>query len=141
MKLWGKSRVHRVEKTKRFLSWKEGADARKQAAEHGVETRVDNMVERMRGTTIAIERGLTTAEVWDLAERTHGGNYEGDPGPFRRSNRTAKNCIRHCLTNNEALWAICNRGETGREAYAVLRERVDDLIDEAYRRNCPRIDG
>ena len=132
MKLWAKSRVHRVEKTKRFLSWKEGADARKQVAERGVETRADNMVERMRNATIAIKRGLTTAEVWELAERTHGGNYHGEPGPFRRSNRTARNCIRHCLTNYEALWATCNRGDTGREAYEVLRERVDVLVDEAY---------
>lgn len=132
MKLWFRTRVHRVEKAKRFLSWKEGADARKQAAGRGVETRVASMVDKMRSATITIRRGLTTEQVWDLAARTHGGNYDGEPGPFRRSNRTARNCIRHCLTNYEALWTICNRGETGQEAYDVLRARVDDVVDEAY---------
>ena len=132
MKLWLETRVRRVEKTKGYRSWQEGANARKQAAHLGVETRVDNMVENMGSVAITIKRGLTTEQVWDLAKRTHGGNYEGEPGPFCRSNRTARNCIRHCLTNYERLWAVCNRGETGREAYEVLRERVDDLIDEAY---------
>jgi hypothetical protein len=132
MKFWHRTRVHRVEKTKRFQSWKEGTDARKQRARRGVETRVDNMVQKMSNARITIKRGLTTEQVWDLAERTHGGNYQGDPGPFRRSNRAAKNCVRHCLTNYEELWAICNRDQTGREGYEVLRERVDDLIDEAY---------
>jgi hypothetical protein len=132
MKLWLKSRVHRVERTKKFRSWQDGADARKQTAHRGVETRVDNMVERMRNATITIKRGLTTEQIRDLAERTHAANYQGEPGPFRWSNRTARNCIRHCLTNYEALWTICNRGETGREAYEVLRGRVEDLVDEAY---------
>src|SRR5690348_10950004 len=66
MKLWLKSRVHRVEKTERFQSWKKGAEARKRAAEFGIETRVVNMVETMRTATITIKRGLTTAEIWDL---------------------------------------------------------------------------
>jgi hypothetical protein len=52
----------------------------------------------------------------------------GDPGEFHWSNRTAVNCILH----NLALWKIINRGKTGEEAYELLRERVDELIAEAY---------
>lgn len=132
MKFWLKSRVHRVEKTKRFLAWKRGAKTRRCAAKRGVATRVDRMVKRMEKATITIARGWTDEQIRDLAERTHGGNYAGEPGPFHWSKQTARNCIRHCLTNYEELWEICNRGETGAAAYEVLRERVDDLIDEAY---------
>lgn len=60
--LWLETRVHRVEKTKKFRSWQERANSRKQAAHLGVETRVDDMVEKMRSLTITIKRGLTTAQ-------------------------------------------------------------------------------
>jgi len=132
MRFWLKRRVHRAEKTKTFHSWKNGAAQRRQAAHAAVATRIDNMVDAMQNATITIERGWTDDRIRDLAVRTHGGNYGGDPGPFSWTKRTARNCIRHRLTNYEELWAVCNRGETGREAYAVLRERVDALIDDAY---------
>lgn len=83
-------------------------------------------------TRVRIIRGKSTDEIRSLARATHGGNYRGDPGPFVWSNRTARNCIRHNLTNYEALWSLCNRGYTGTTAYEVLRARVDDLVDEAY---------
>lgn len=132
MKLWLRTRVHRVEKTKLFLAWKEGVGGRRRAAAAAVATRTENMAERMRTVEITIERGLTDEQIHRLAERTHGGNYQGEPGPFSWSNRTARNCIRHNLTNYESLWNLCNRGETGAEAYEILRERVDELICDVY---------
>ena len=32
----------------------------------------------------------------------------------------------------EALWKLINRGETAKEAYELLKERVDDEILKAY---------
>ncbi len=105
---------------------------RSEAAQSGANTRGRNMAERMREAEITIIRGKTVPEIHKLAISTHGGNYHGGSGEFHWSNRTAHNCIRHNLTNYESLWKIFNRGETGEEAYTILRERVDDLIDEAY---------
>jgi hypothetical protein len=132
MKFWWRTRVHRAEKTKKFLAWRQRVSDRERAAARGVGTRVDNMVEQMRSAVITIDGDLTADQIYDLAERTHGRNYQGDPGPFRWSSRTARNCIRHNLTNYERLWSVCNRGNTGSAAYAILRARVDALIDEAY---------
>lgn len=132
VKLWTLSRVEAVEQSEEFLEWKANADKRKRAAQAAVRTRAANMVERMRKAEVTIEKGWSFNEVYDLARRTHGGNYAGDPGPFFWSLDKGRNAIRHCLTNYEALWSICNRGETGEEAYRVLRERVDALIDESY---------
>jgi hypothetical protein len=132
MKLWMRSRVHRVERTKGFLAWREGVARRKQATQKAVATRVDNMVRQMEEAEITIVRGRVRDEIYRLALSTHGGNYHGEPGPFVWSNRTARNCIRHNLTNYESLWRLCNRGTTGELAYDILRDRVDELIDEAY---------
>jgi hypothetical protein len=132
MRFWLKRRVHRVEETNRFLAWKRGSSKRRAAAAEAVSTRIYNMIAAMENATITIVRGLSEEQIRDFAIRTHGGNYGGDPGPFVWSKRTARNCIRHCLTNYEELWALCNRSDTGREAYDVLRERVEELIDEAY---------
>lgn len=132
MKFWLIARVNRAEKTKRFLEWKAGAESRKNRSARGVSTRVNNISEGMRNATLTIERGLSKNQIYDLAIRTHGGNYAGNPGEFVWSNRTARNCIRHNLTNYEELWALTNRGSTGRLAYEELRSRVDKLIGEAY---------
>ena len=132
MKFWLKARVHRTEKTKRFLAWLEGSVDRSISARSGVKTRIDNMARQMEDAPISITPGLTDDEIRALAARTHGENYAGDPGEFSWSNRTARNCIRHNLTNYEALWEICNRGETGSRAYEILRKRVDELIDKTY---------
>ncbi|MCA9547079.1 MAG: hypothetical protein KC613_21905 [Myxococcales bacterium] len=132
MRFWATSRVEEVEQSKEFLRWRAKSAERRQAARRGVQRRVTNMVQRMKEAEITIVRGWSDGQIRELASRTHGGNYMGDPGPFRWSNRTARNCIRHNLTNYEDLWALCNRGETGDEAYEVLRTRVDSLIDETY---------
>lgn len=132
MKLWLRSRVHRVERTKGFLAWREGVARRKQAAQKAVATRENNMVRQMEEAEITIVRGRTRDEIYKLALTTRGGNYQGEPGPFVWSNRTARNCIRHNLTNYESLWRLCNRGKTGELAYDILRDRVDALIDEVY---------
>ncbi len=132
MKFWLKLRVHRTEKTKRFLAWKAGVPDRKAAAERAVATRISTMENEMETVEITIRRGLTDKQICDLAAGTHGGNYEGETGEFRWSNRTARNCIRHNLTNYEHLWKRFNRGETGRSAYEILRKRVDALIDQVY---------
>jgi hypothetical protein len=132
MKFWLKARVHRVENTKRFLAWKSGTETCKMSALRGVATKIDNMIQRVIDAEITIERGWTTDQIYHLAISTHGGNYEGDPGEFRWSDRTAINCIRHNLTNYEALWKLINRGESAEQAYELLKERVDDEILEAY---------
>jgi hypothetical protein len=93
---------------------------------------VENMQTAMETVELTIRRGLSNAEIYDLAFLSHGGNYLGDPGPFNWCNQKARNAIRHCLTNYEAHWAKINRGQTGEEAYNILRERVDELVDEAY---------
>lgn len=141
MKFWLKGRVYRVEKTKRFLSWKSGTENRKQAAARAVATKVSRMIARTETCQITIQRDRTLKEIYELAWRTHGGNYAGDPGEFRWSRTTAENCIRHKLTNYESLWKIMNRGETGQPAYAVLRERVDALIEEVYGKILDSIQG
>ena len=132
MKFWLTSRVHRVEKTKRFLAWRAGSENRKAAAQRAIMTRISRMEEAMEAVEIKIQRGWTDEQIHDLAVRTHGGNFMGDPGEFHWSNRTARNCIRHSLTNYEQLWKKINRGETGERAYEILRERVDEVVDEAY---------
>jgi len=132
MKLYLKTRTHEIEQTEQFLVWKTGSDGRKDAAASGVRTKIENMNQGMRTVEITIVRGKTRAEIRDLAAATHGGNYAGDPGEFYFDDRVARNCIRHNLTNYEELWSLCNRGDTGREAYKILRERVERLIDEAY---------
>lgn len=134
MKFWLKNRVTRVKKTKTFLTWREGLDARKDRSTKAVGTRILNMVEAMKNAKITITAGLSDADIHKLAIATHGGNYQGDPGGFHWCNRTARNCIRHNLSNYEELWRLCNRGHTGHEAYEILRERVDALIDETYPR-------
>jgi len=132
MKFWLKSRIHRIEKTKRFLAWQAKTEKRKAAARSAVTTRISRMQESMETSELIIQRGWTDEQIYALAVRTHGGNYAGDPGEFRWSKRTARNCIRHNLTNYEQLWRRINRGQTGEQAYQILRERMDKLIDEAY---------
>lgn len=124
--------LHKSLKKPAIKKAKERYAARKAAAEKAIETRMRNMVERMENAEITIIASKTDEEIRRVARNTHGGNYLGDPGLFVWSNRTARNCIRHNLTNYEALWAICNRGYTGEEAYEVLRERVDQLVNETY---------
>jgi hypothetical protein len=132
MKFWLRSRVHRVEKTKRFLAWQARIKERRAAAQRAVATRTSRMQENMETAELTIQRGWTDEHIRKLAVRTHGGNYAGDPGPFQWSKWTARNCVRHNLTNYEQLWKRINRGQTGQRAYEILRERVDELIDEAY---------
>ncbi|MES2390140.1 MAG: hypothetical protein V4555_00760 [Acidobacteriota bacterium] len=105
---------------------------RQAAAAKAFETRIENMERSMETAQLTIVRGKSVAEIRDLALITHGGNYAGKPGEFIWSNRKARNTIRHCLTNYESLWAKINRGDTAQEAYAILRSRIDDLVDEAY---------
>jgi hypothetical protein len=94
---------------------------------------VNHMEDRCEDAKITIVRGKTDPEIYNLALATYGGNHRGEPkGEFMWSNRTARNCIRHNLTNYEQLWSLINRGETAARAYEILRERVNDLIDEAY---------
>ena len=134
MKFWTKTRISRVEKTKRFLAWKEGTEYRQAAARNAVETRIHNMEEAIEHAEITVQPGWTDDQIYKLALETHGGNYKGDPGDFHWCNRTARNCIRHNLTNYEELWTKINRGYTGVLAYQILRDRVDELIDETYPR-------
>lgn len=86
----------------------------------------------MEAVEITIIPGKSRDEIEALACATHGGNYQGDPGPFYFNNRVARNCILHNLTNYEELWSRTNRGRTGKGSYNILRKRVDDLIDEVY---------
>ncbi len=132
MKLYLRERVHAAECSPVFVALRDAAEARRTAGYEGVGTRVVNMVRRVEAAELTIVRGVSDEEIRKLAMRTHGGNYRGDPGEFRWSPRTARNCIRHNLTNYEKLWKLVNRGETGQPGYEVLRERVEALIDEAY---------
>lgn len=132
MKFWLRRRVHRSEKTKRFLQWKEGLAKRRASSQKAVRTRISNMEQRMRDAELTIDATKTTREIYEIARRTYNGNYRGDRGSFYWSHRQAINTIRHRLTNYEQLWDICNRGDTGEDAYFVLRERVDDLISKTY---------
>ena len=75
---------------------------------------------------------VSYSEVKKLSMETHGGNYAGDPGEWRWNCQSAMNCVRHCLTNYEKLWALCNRGFTGQDGYEVLRDRVEQEIVKRY---------
>jgi hypothetical protein len=86
----------------------------------------------MTTVELTIVCGTTEEDIRELALLTHGGNYQGDPGPFFWSHTKAINTIRHCLTNYEQQWQKKNRGNTGAKAYNILRKRVDDLVEEAY---------
>jgi hypothetical protein len=108
------------------------AARRAEAAQRAVTTRRQHMEQAMRNVSLTITRGWTPGQVLSLAISTHGGNYQGDLGPFRWSNRAARNAIRHNLTNYERLWSRINRGYTGEAAYEILRSRVDALVAEAY---------
>lgn len=108
------------------------ADKRREAANRGVATRIDNMVNAIESAELTIIANQTNEQIYQLALSTHGGNYLGDPGEFYWSNRKARNVIRHCLTNYESLCRLINRGPTAEEAYYLLRERVDALVDETY---------
>jgi len=108
------------------------AQQRSSAAELAVITREENMTKAMQTAKITIQLGKTVDDIRELAYLTHGGNYQGDPGEFIWSNRKARNTIRHCLTNYETLWKKINRGRTGQDGYNILRERVDELVDESY---------
>ena len=58
-------------------------------------------------------------------------------GAYRRKPFRAYRAFRACrLTNYEPLWECRNRGDTGREAYDILRWRVDQLIDQTYPQFC-----
>jgi hypothetical protein len=102
------------------------------AARKAVCTRMANMKNKVMRADLTIVSGKTTEEIYDLAWRTHGGNYQGEPGQFRWSNEKARNAIRHSLTNYEELWTLFNRGWTGEVAYDALRTRVDELVNERY---------
>lgn len=132
MRLYRVDRVTAAESSERFQAELRRTARRRISAAKAVGTRTRRMVEEIERAEITIVAGKSRDEIRRLAAATHGGNYAGDPGPFAWSDSTAVNCIRHCLTNYECLWAVCNRGETGREAYELLRERVDDLIAETY---------
>ena len=127
-----KSRVLAAEASDAFLAWEKGSSKRQEAAEKGVQTRIDNMEDRILAADITIDSTYTIDALLNLAAATHGGNYGGDPGEFRWDYRAAVNCIRHNLTSYERLWRLINRGATGANAYQLLRMRVDDLIEQTY---------
>jgi hypothetical protein len=110
----------------------EVAAKRATAAAKGVSTRIKNMEYAIETAELTIVRGKTNAEIISLARSTHGGNYQGRVGEFHWSNRAAHNAIRHALTNYEQQWEKINRGPTAEFAYYTLRERIDELVDEAY---------
>jgi hypothetical protein len=132
MRMWLASLVEQAEETESFRTWLKQSEKRKMAALKAVLTREENIEQRVRNADITIRAGMSNKDIYRLALNTHGGNYAGDPGEFYWSSRTARNCIRHNLTNYEALWALINRGETGRAGYDLLRKRVDALIDATY---------
>ncbi|MGB8478186.1 MAG: hypothetical protein WCE63_05010 [Acidobacteriaceae bacterium] len=80
-----------------------------------VATRIANMEAAMTTVDLKIVTGKTDAEIHDWPLISHGGNYQGRVGEFRWSNRTARNAIRHNLTNYERLWRRINRGPTTSE--------------------------
>ena len=133
MRLWLKARISRIEKTRRFLAWQIGAEDRKGSAVDGVQTRQSHMEEQVSEAEITIDPGWSEERLKALSLSTHGGNYEGEPrGEWHWNNRTARNTIRHCLTNYEDLWKLINRGKTSEPAYRLLSEKVEALIDATY---------
>ncbi len=105
---------------------------RSEAAQKGVETRIEHMEQAVEEAELTIVAGKSNEEIYELAAYTHGGNYQGDPGEFIWSNRKARDTIRHRLTNYETVWELINRGPTAKLAYQILRDRVDALVDETY---------
>jgi hypothetical protein len=83
--------------------------------------------EPVASLTVTIERDLTVAQVYALASLSHRGDT-----PFMWSNSVARTAILENLTDyRERLESIsggCMRG-TSR---VMLRQRAEELIDEAY---------
>ncbi len=131
MSLYLRTRVEQVERDEAFKAAMERTERRKDGAQMAVATRAATIKARCEQVQIKVEV-VSYREVKRLSMATHGGNYEGDPGEWRWNYRAAMSCVRHCLTNYEALWALCNRGFTGQGGYEVLRDRVDDAIMERY---------
>ena len=119
-------------KKKVVTAARERYEARKAAAIKASQTRVENIRKIVNEIVPTIRRNLTDSEIEQLARCTHGGNYDGNPGPFRFSSRVARNCIRHQLTNYEAVLAKINRGDSCKEIYTEIKERFDKLVEEAY---------
>ena len=114
---------------------------RSTAAQQAAITRSQNTVKRMEEVEITIISGYSYAQVWELALDTHGKNYLGNPGEFNWCDRTARNAIRHNLTNYEKLLKRCNNSDEGRLAYLVLRGRIDILVDETYPEYAEHLDN
>jgi len=119
----------------------EQATKRALASQKAVATRKKNMEDSVENAELTIVSGLSDDEIRRLAISTHGGNYAGDPGEFHWHNGTARNCIRHNLTNYEQLWSLINRGPTAQYAYQILRARVDALVDETYPQYAPALEN
>jgi hypothetical protein len=108
------------------------AKRRSEAARKAVATRIEHMEQAIEEAELTIVARKSNEEIYELAIHSHGGNYQGDPGEFRWSNRKARDTIRHRLTNYESLWGLINRGPTAEFAYQILRDRVDALVAETY---------
>jgi hypothetical protein len=133
-KLWLKERVHQIEETAPFKAWKTKLGARAQLAKRGVSSRVESMIAVMGKVEIEIDSDWRTDQIRKAAQAEYLTRQidRGYTTEFFWSKRAARNFIRRRLTNYEALWSLCNRGETGGPAYAILRSRVDALINEVY---------
>jgi hypothetical protein len=106
-------------------------------AKLGKETRENNRVDRMQTVKLTIVNGMTDADIYDLASCTHGGRYAGELGEGRLSAKQARDTIRTKLTNYESLRPRITRRQTDNRAYAVLRTRIDALVDETYPQYAP----
>jgi hypothetical protein len=115
----------------------EQAMRRAAASQKAIATRKKNMEDKVSNVELTIVAGLSDDEIRHLAICTHGGNYAGRAGEFHWHNGTARNCIRHNLTNYEFLWALINRGPTAYGAYCILRDRADALVVKTYSQFAP----
>jgi hypothetical protein len=86
------------------------------------------MEDYVRVVKLTIVPGKTEDEIHGLAQGTLGKHLA-----LTWSNQAAINCIRHKLTNYEEIyWYIKNRWGGGYAVYAILRRRIDDLVETEY---------
>lgn len=123
MLLYSLDRVLTIESSEEFKAEKEKADRRKQAGTKAAATKVSKLVEEMK--TVELHLPTLTKEelVAKLRPRYPRANF---------TNTFFVNYLRHCLTPYEDQLEK-NTGKVGvDEAYAVLKNRILDAIQEQY---------
>jgi hypothetical protein len=107
------------------------------AAKLGNETRSKQLMERMQNVALTIIKGMTHLDISDLASRTHEGRYAEEKVESPLTASQARQLIRTHLTNYEAVRPRITRRQNDSQAEAILRTRIDKLVNATYPQYAP----